>query len=138
MSKNRNSILDMMRFYFAIIILLYHSPQPIICFSQQLFIKGYIGVEFFFMCSGLFLIRSLKKYTEKIVTNKLYFLRIVYYKFKKIILYSILVFFFMLYFLFHYFKVEFIHCCSTIVFAFTRNVTFISYRYSWRLYYALV
>ena len=93
MSKNRNSILDMMRFYFAIIILLYHSPQPIICFSQQLFIKGYIGVEFFFMCSGLFLIRSLKKYTEKIVTNKLYFLRIVYYKFKKIILYSILVFF---------------------------------------------
>lgn len=90
MSRNRNYLIDLMRFYFSIIILLYHSPKPIHFFKNKLFTKGYIGVEFFFICSGLFLINTLKQ--TKNEDYDFYCLKITYNKFKKIIIPSMITF----------------------------------------------
>lgn len=59
--KNKNSLIELMRFLFALWVLYYHSYVP---YKGQLFGQGYLAVEFFFVLSGFFLMRSINKYVE--------------------------------------------------------------------------
>ncbi len=56
MTNNRNSYLDVAKFLFSIIIVLYHF--------KTIFLGGYIVVEAFFMISGYFMMKSIKKSDE--------------------------------------------------------------------------
>ena len=51
--NKRNGYLDVAKFLFSIIIILYHF--------DLIFLGGYLVVEAFFMISGYFLMRSVKK-----------------------------------------------------------------------------
>ena len=59
-AKRKNSILELLRFLFALWVLYYHSFVP---FKFSLFGDGFLAVEFFFVLSGFFLVRSIDKYT---------------------------------------------------------------------------
>ena len=57
--KKRNGEIDILRAFFAIIILIYHS-HIIYLKSANCFIRGYLGVEFFFLVSGYYLAKNAK------------------------------------------------------------------------------
>ena len=57
--KKRNGEIDILRAVFAIIILIYHS-HIIYLKSANYFIRGYLGVEFFFLVSGYYLAKNAK------------------------------------------------------------------------------
>ena len=61
MTKKRNGNIEILRFIFCMLIILVHFPQEVRYFFGA---SGYLGVEFFFMISGLFLGRKLKKDKE--------------------------------------------------------------------------
>ena len=63
--KNRNAVLDLCRFLFASIVLLFHIAIidngvddhvffSINTWNVTFFYKGFLGVEFFFLVSGFF------------------------------------------------------------------------------------
>ena len=56
--KSRNSSIDLLKFYFAVIIVLFHFGQD---WNIKLFPLGYLSVEFFFMISGYFMMNSVHK-----------------------------------------------------------------------------
>lgn len=58
---SKNSLIELMRFLFALWVLYYHHYVPYKC---DLFSDGYLAVEFFFVLSGFFLVRSIDKYTS--------------------------------------------------------------------------
>lgn len=58
--KKRNGEIDILRAAFAIIILIYHC-HIIYLKSANYFIRGYLGVEFFFLVSGYYLAKNAKK-----------------------------------------------------------------------------
>ena len=58
--SRKNSILELLRFLFAMWVLYYHGFVPYKC---ELFSDGFLAVEFFFVLSGFFLVRSVDKYT---------------------------------------------------------------------------
>ena len=53
--KKRNGTIDFWRFIFAAGIVMYHA-RPL--FGRDLFVCGYIGVEFFFIVSGCLLMKK--------------------------------------------------------------------------------
>ena len=61
MTKKRNGNIEILRFIFCMLIILVHFPQEV---RYSFGASGYLGVEFFFMISGLFLGRKLKKDKE--------------------------------------------------------------------------
>lgn len=60
--KTKNSLIELYRFLFALWVLYYHSFVP---YKGELFGQGYLAVEFFFVLSGFFLIRSIDKYIHR-------------------------------------------------------------------------
>lgn len=58
MTKKRNGNIEILRFIFCLFIILVHFPQEV---RYSFGSTGYLGVEFFFMVSGLFLGKKLKK-----------------------------------------------------------------------------
>ena len=58
--KGRNSLIEIYRFIFAINVLKSHG---MFVYSGQYFGNGRLSVEFFFILSGLFLIKSVDKFT---------------------------------------------------------------------------
>ena len=58
--SNKNSLIELMRFLFALWVLYYHSFVP---FKNELWANGYLAVEFFFVLSGFYLIRSIDRHT---------------------------------------------------------------------------
>lgn len=56
--KKRNGTIDFWRFIFAAGIVMYHA-RPL--FERDLFVCGYIGVEFFFIVSGYLLMKKADK-----------------------------------------------------------------------------
>lgn len=67
--ETRNSLLELYRFLFALWVVWYHG---FFIFKNQYFSHGYIAVEFFFILSGFFLIKSIDKYKEKPFFNGLF------------------------------------------------------------------
>lgn len=61
MSRKRNGMLDFMKFVFAVIVVLLHSRNIANTGEKTLFGAGYLGVEFFFIVSGLFMAASTLK-----------------------------------------------------------------------------
>lgn len=58
MTKKRNGNIEILRFIFCLFIILVHFPQEV---RHSFGATAYLGVEFFFMISGLFLGKKLKK-----------------------------------------------------------------------------
>lgn len=57
--SGKNALIEFMRFLFALWVLYFHSYVP---FKNDRFSDGDLAVEFFFVLTGFFLIRSMKKY----------------------------------------------------------------------------
>ncbi|MBO5907104.1 MAG: acyltransferase [Clostridia bacterium] len=57
----KNGLIELMRFLFALWVLYYHSYVP---YKSGLFSDGFLAVEFFFVLSGFFLMRSIDKYSD--------------------------------------------------------------------------
>ena len=68
-AKNKNSLIELMRFFFALWVLYYHSFVPI---KTSAFSDGFLAVEFFFVLSGFYLIRSIDKYTSQPINTGLF------------------------------------------------------------------
>lgn len=61
-SKNhKNSLIELMRFLFALWVLYYHGFVP---YRVNGFGDGFLAVEFFFVLSGFYLIRTIDKYKD--------------------------------------------------------------------------
>ena len=61
MSKTaRNGKVDLFKFIFSLVVIIYHFGNAV-KFDNELFNKGYIGVEFFFIVSGFLFAKSLAK-----------------------------------------------------------------------------
>lgn len=58
----RNSLIEFYRFLFAMWVVWYHG---FFAFKNQFFNHGYIAVEFFFILSGFYLIKSINKYNQE-------------------------------------------------------------------------
>ena len=63
--KKRNGEIDVLRFVFSIFIVLYHFGDV---FKVDIARFGFIGVEFFFVVSGVLMARTAKLKKEKYVT----------------------------------------------------------------------
>jgi len=60
--SQRNGLIELYRFLFALWVVWYHSYFIL---KNQYFNHGYIAVEFFFILSGFYLLKSIEKYNEK-------------------------------------------------------------------------
>ncbi len=60
--KVKNSLIELFRFLFALWVLYYHDYVP---YKGEMFGQGYLAVEFFFVLSGFFLMRSMEKCTQR-------------------------------------------------------------------------
>lgn len=60
--KGKNSIIELLRFLFALWVLYYHGFVP---YKGEVFGQGYLAVEFFFVLSGFYLMRSIDKYIDR-------------------------------------------------------------------------
>ena len=58
MVSKRNQTIELLRFFFAVVIVLYHGR---VIFPISLFPSGYLAVEFFFIVSGYMMVKSSKK-----------------------------------------------------------------------------
>lgn len=56
---SKNGLIEFMRFFFSLWVLYFHSYVP---FKNNYFSDGDLAVEFFFVLTGFFLARSMKKY----------------------------------------------------------------------------
>ena len=70
--KRGNGVIELYRFMFCMAILFFHAekyflgePGKLGAFKPYFFVHGAVGVEFFFVCTGFFLARSIKKRIEK-------------------------------------------------------------------------
>ena len=61
--KKRNGEIDLLKFLFALMIVIFHSKNFTDQSGQSPFIAGAIGVSFFFIVSGYLLVQS----TEKLI-----------------------------------------------------------------------
>ena len=59
-SSARNGKIDLLKFIFAVIIIIYHFNKAT-TYPQPIFTRGYIGVEFFFVTSGFLFAQSLSR-----------------------------------------------------------------------------
>lgn len=66
----RNSVADILRFIFAIVIAVFHFQQKYEL--DGYFINGFIGVEYFFLISGWFMVKNAEKQDNKLIGEKTY------------------------------------------------------------------
>ncbi|HCA56040.1 MAG TPA: hypothetical protein DEO95_11320, partial [Ruminococcaceae bacterium] len=59
-SSARNGKIDLLKFLFSIMVIIFHFGKGL--YNYDLFTKGYIAVEFFFITSGFLFAKSLAKY----------------------------------------------------------------------------
>ena len=58
----RNGKIDLLKFLFALFVIIYHFNNAV-NYPNEIFTKGYIGVEFFFVVSGFLFAKSISKIT---------------------------------------------------------------------------
>ena len=70
--KRGNGLIELYRFMFCMAVLFFHAekyflgePGKLGAFKPYFFVHGAVGVEFFFVCTGFFLARSIRKRIEK-------------------------------------------------------------------------
>lgn len=68
--KDKNYLIDFLRFIFSIAILLYHSWMFTGVFGEGLARRGYLGVDFYFIVTGYLMLNSLHK--EKLVDKYIF------------------------------------------------------------------
>lgn len=96
MKNHRIGFIELLRFIFSVFVMLYHCSYININ-NIQFFSNSYIAVEFFFILSGYFTIKSInEKY--KISLNIWQCIKLTLVKFKKIYLYVIFSLFFLIIF----------------------------------------
>ncbi len=61
--KARNGKIDLYKFIFSFVVMIYHYSYAVE-YDNELFTKGYIAVEFFFVVSGFLFAKSLSKYED--------------------------------------------------------------------------
>ena len=61
-TNSRNSLLELYRFLFSIWVVWYHG---FFVFKNQFFNHGYIAVEFFFILSGFYILKSIEKHKHQ-------------------------------------------------------------------------
>ena len=66
LNAKRNASLDFMKFFFSVMIVLFHSCWCIDVSITRVVGGGYLAVEFFFICSGLFMAASASKANDEI------------------------------------------------------------------------
>ena len=77
--SRKNSIVELLRFLFSLWVLYFHGYVP---YRNDFFSDGKLAVEFFFVLSGFYLVRSMKKYeTQPVFKGLKTFL---YHRFKAI------------------------------------------------------
>lgn len=59
--KARNGVLDCLKFLFSIVVVLYHARKVSLNSGVQFVRSGYLGVEFFFVVSGVMLAASVER-----------------------------------------------------------------------------
>lgn len=74
MNAKRNGKIEVMRFIFAIAVVLYHCQKNYMSIDRgslnfAFFARGYIGVEFFFLLTGFFMARSVYKIKDRVDIN---------------------------------------------------------------------
>ena len=60
--SGKNSIVELLRFLFSLWVLYFHGYVP---YRNDMFSDGKLAVEFFFVLSGFYLVRSMKKYESE-------------------------------------------------------------------------
>ncbi len=60
--SKKNSIVELLRFLFSLWVLYFHGYVP---YKNDMFSEGKLAVEFFFVLSGFYLVRSMKKYESE-------------------------------------------------------------------------
>lgn len=63
-AKGRCDSIGIWRFFFAIIIVLYHMSSST-ALTYNIFRKGFLAVDFFFLLSGFLLVQTYNKYVTK-------------------------------------------------------------------------
>lgn len=66
--RGKNSIVELLRFLFSLWVLYFHDYVP---YRNNMFSDGKLAVEFFFVLSGFYLVRSMKKYDSQPVLKGL-------------------------------------------------------------------
>ncbi len=69
MAKQRNNIVELMRFLFSLLVVGYHVQMTWAGDKLSIFEGGALAVEFFFLISGYFLARSIEKIAAKEKSN---------------------------------------------------------------------
>lgn len=64
MKKKRTGTIDLLKFIFAIIVVLYHSAPFFLDPADKIFKGGFIAVEFYFIVSGYLLAAKASKFTQ--------------------------------------------------------------------------
>ena len=67
--RAKNSIIELLRFLFSLWVLYFHDYVP---YQNEMFSDGKLAVEFFFVLSGFYLVRSMKKYDSQPVFKGLF------------------------------------------------------------------
>lgn len=67
--RGKNSVIELLRFLFSLWVLYFHDYVP---YKNDLFSDGKLAVEFFFVLSGFYLVRSMKKYDSQPVFKGLW------------------------------------------------------------------
>ncbi len=81
--KARNGKVDLLKFIFSIAVIIFHFDNAV-NYQNEIFTKGYIGVEFFFVTSGFLFAKSLSKVTyqkETLISSGVAFMKKKYLSF---------------------------------------------------------
>ncbi len=64
-TRKYNPEIDLAKFLFSVVIVLYHSTKLTSCAGEGIMPFGFLATDFFFMVSGYLMVKSSKKYEER-------------------------------------------------------------------------
>lgn len=109
-TKARNGKVDLLKFIFSLVVIIYHFGNAV-KYDNELFNRGYIAVEFFFIVSGFLFAKSLSRIEYKedtVITDSLRFMGKKYKSFMPYHLFLVVLSFIFLIHRFHWSFTEFV------------------------------